>query len=184
MADQDTRLTSQPAPGDLVEAAVKRMKDVEIGGHEKLEDFFSQNCIRRIAEAALPTPTAPQPDRDSVLRDLLADAYSSGATDTHNSWVRGDNGSEPDFGEAASDYASSVDLAALATTEPQSDGVGEALKDYAAFGAEVGGSCLAISMSTDDPKADEICVGLFRKSQDLALQHIEAIRAATDGEDG
>lgn len=40
-----------------------------------------------------------------LLQDALANAYAQGATDVHNSWVDGTNGSEPDFGEAASDYA-------------------------------------------------------------------------------
>lgn len=41
--------------------------------------------------------------------DALAAAYATGATDVHNSWVAGTNGGEPDFGEAASDYAACVD---------------------------------------------------------------------------
>ena len=45
-------LTSQPAPGDL-DAAIERMNAVDIGDDECLRDFFSQNCIHRIAQAAL-----------------------------------------------------------------------------------------------------------------------------------
>lgn len=41
--------------------------------------------------------------------DALASAYATGATDVHNSWIAGTNGGEPDFGEAASDYAACVD---------------------------------------------------------------------------
>lgn len=41
--------------------------------------------------------------------DALAAAYATGATDVHNSWIAGTNGGEPDFGEAASDYAACVD---------------------------------------------------------------------------
>jgi predicted aldo/keto reductase-like oxidoreductase len=39
------------------------------------------------------------------LIDLLNAAYQAGATDVHEAWSEGTNGSEPDFGEAASDYA-------------------------------------------------------------------------------
>lgn len=44
-----------------------------------------------------------------ILRDAIAAAYSEGATDVHNAWVNETNGREPDFGEAASDYAASID---------------------------------------------------------------------------
>lgn len=49
-------------------------------------------------------------DRDQ-LRDALAAAYSQGATDVHKVWS---SESDPDFGEAASDYASHA-IAALAS---------------------------------------------------------------------
>lgn len=39
------------------------------------------------------------------VQDMLVAAYKAGATAVHNSWVEGTNGSEPDFYEAASDYA-------------------------------------------------------------------------------
>lgn len=42
---------------------------------------------------------------DDLVRQLVAAAYEAGATDVHNSWVEGTNSSEPDFYEAASDYA-------------------------------------------------------------------------------
>ena len=42
--------------------------------------------------------------------DLLANAYSQGAEDVHKAFI-GDTASfEPDFGEAASDYARSIDF--------------------------------------------------------------------------
>jgi len=41
-------------------------------------------------------------------RDAVMSAYCAGATDVHNSWIDGTNGGEPDFGEAASDYYSSI----------------------------------------------------------------------------
>ena len=41
-------------------------------------------------------------------RDAVMSAYCTGATDVHNSWVEGTNGGEADFGEAASDYYSSI----------------------------------------------------------------------------
>lgn len=49
---------------------------------------------------------------DDGLVGALMEAYVAGATDVHNSWVSETNGHEPDFGEAASDYAHSVTLAA------------------------------------------------------------------------
>ncbi len=49
---------------------------------------------------------AQQPDEAMV--DLLSAAYDTGATDVHNSWVEGTNDAEPDFGEAANDYARAV----------------------------------------------------------------------------
>lgn len=45
-----------------------------------------------------------------IVRDMIAAAYSEGATDVHNAWVNETNGREPDFGEAASDYAASNDI--------------------------------------------------------------------------
>lgn len=42
---------------------------------------------------------------EQELIDLLQSAYQAGATDVHNSWIKGTNGGEPDFHEAASDYA-------------------------------------------------------------------------------
>ena len=48
--------------------------------------------------------------QNDELREMLADAYATGATDVHNSWVAGTNGGEPDFGESASDYATSIEL--------------------------------------------------------------------------
>ena len=49
--------------------------------------------------------------QNDELREMLADAYATGATDVHNSWVAGTNGGEPDFNESASDYAASIELA-------------------------------------------------------------------------
>ena len=54
---------------------------------------------------------------EDTLRDLVRGAYIDGATDTHNSWVRGDNSSFPDFGEAGDDYARSTILPAPPATE-------------------------------------------------------------------
>lgn len=72
------------------------------------------NEARAVVADALSTPPAPeQPDLGEVerLREALAEAYRKGATDVHAHWQnnpgeapRGD----PEFGEAASDYASAA----------------------------------------------------------------------------
>jgi FtsZ-binding cell division protein ZapB len=46
----------------------------------------------------------------TTLKDQLATAYATGATDVHNHWAAGNVEAEPDFTEAAEDYASSVAL--------------------------------------------------------------------------
>ena len=57
-------------------------------------------------------------DSDMVKRvqDMLVAAYKAGATAVHNSWVEGTNGSEPDFYEAASDYARAA-IAAMGSAD-------------------------------------------------------------------
>lgn len=55
----------------------------------------------------------PIPPADEQVLEALAAAYSAGATDTHNWWAAGNVEREADFGEAASDYARSIDLTAL-----------------------------------------------------------------------
>lgn len=72
----------------------------------------------------------PIPPADEQVLEALAAAYSAGATDTHNWWAAGNVEREADFGEAASDYARSIDLTALslrpAPETTASDGVVEA----------------------------------------------------------
>jgi len=55
-----------------------------------------------------------------------------------------------------------------APADPSRDAVDKALRDYVAFGAEVGGTCLGLAMSTNHPDPDTALMGLFRKSQELA----------------
>lgn len=62
-------------------------------------------CLRQ-ADAAIATMFERL---RTPIWDALAAAYTTGATDVHNSWIAGTNGGEPDFGEAASDYAACVD---------------------------------------------------------------------------
>lgn len=57
--------------------------------------------------------TRPSPVVDG-LADALAAAYTAGATAVHEWWAAGNVEREADFGEAASDYARSIDLTALA----------------------------------------------------------------------
>jgi hypothetical protein len=46
-------------------------------------------------------------DVNDNLLELLRNAYAAGAYDTHSAWVSERGQSEPDFGEAADDYARS-----------------------------------------------------------------------------
>lgn len=75
-----------------------------------------------LATASL-TPTAPQPDRDSVLRPFveLADCYDPSEDDSHECWM--DAGPIVVFPEARKAFTLGAvrKIAALATTEPQSD---------------------------------------------------------------
>lgn len=69
------------------------------------------------------------------LRDMIANAYAAGATDTHNWWAAGNVEGEADFGEAASDYAASV-IVRLPNPQPAAvDGLVAALDglDVATF---------------------------------------------------
>lgn len=45
-----------------------------------------------------------------ALADAIAAAFCAGAEAVHNAWIMGTNSVEADFGEAASDYAASVNL--------------------------------------------------------------------------
>lgn len=63
-------------------------------------------------------PTAELGDLEGLVRDELAKAYRAGATDVHIYWRAGGSDTEPDFAEAAGDYAASrtallAELAAL-----------------------------------------------------------------------
>lgn len=51
-----------------------------------------------------PKPLDP-PAQDEVVLDALRDAYWAGALAVHNAWVNDLGQNDPDFGEAASDYA-------------------------------------------------------------------------------
>lgn len=51
-----------------------------------------------------PKPLDP-PAQDEVVLDALRDAYWAGAMAVHNAWVNDLGQNDPDFGEAASDYA-------------------------------------------------------------------------------
>jgi hypothetical protein len=57
------------------------------------------------------------------VQDMLVAAYKAGATAVHNSWVEGTNGSEPDFYEAASDYARAA-IAAMGSADMGKGGEG------------------------------------------------------------
>lgn len=65
-------------------------------------------------------------------------------------------------------WADALADAAPAPTDPSREAVDQALRDYVAFGAEVGGTCLGLAMSTNHPDPDTALMGLFRKSQELA----------------
>jgi len=57
------------------------------------------DCIARLEADRL------QPAQDEVEVDALRDAYWAGAMAVHNAWVNDLGQNDPDFGEAASDYA-------------------------------------------------------------------------------
>ena len=65
--------------------------------HEALETLVA-------LEAAYRTGNLVQIDREG-MREVLARAYSQGATDVHNCWINDGGQWDADFGEAASDYA-------------------------------------------------------------------------------
>lgn len=65
------------------------------------------------------TETTPE-----LLREMLAAAYSQGATDVHNEWS--DRPHDADFGEAASDYAASIELPRPAPMSEVSEAMVEA----------------------------------------------------------
>lgn len=44
----------------------------------------------------------------------------------------------------------------------------ELLRDYQLFAGETAGKCLALAMSTDHPSPDEVLMGIFEASQELA----------------
>jgi hypothetical protein len=52
------------------------------------------------------------PSRQDGLREALKDAYTQGALDVHNYWLKNPGeaprGDDPEFGEAASDYATAA----------------------------------------------------------------------------
>ncbi|MGL5733632.1 MAG: hypothetical protein ACRCYS_02105 [Beijerinckiaceae bacterium] len=52
--------------------------------------------------------TTPNTTLADAVRDLIASAYETGATDVHNAWINDLGQGEADFGEAASDYAASL----------------------------------------------------------------------------
>ncbi|MCH2239332.1 MAG: hypothetical protein MK060_15740 [Blastomonas sp.] len=78
---------------------------IEIDGF--CADFDYREAADNFAAAINARIGARPADSDMVERvqDMLVAAYKAGATAVHNSWVEGTNGSEPDFYEAASDYA-------------------------------------------------------------------------------
>jgi hypothetical protein len=60
-----------------------------------------------VINAALhPAPAEPAGLREA-LKDIAKGVFIDAATQVHYSWIDGTNGREPDFGEAASDYAES-----------------------------------------------------------------------------
>lgn len=82
-------------------------------GHE-----FVQAFARHRAQA---TPDSePVEGLADTVMDMLRAAYSAGAMDVHNNWQED---SAPDFGEAADDYARSIDLAALSSTDAMREAV-------------------------------------------------------------
>lgn len=55
-------------------------------------------------------PAQPAPSSDALreaLKELAKGVFVHAATQVHYSWIYGTNGRDPDFGEAASDYAES-----------------------------------------------------------------------------
>lgn len=83
-------------------------------------DWDHHPTVQRYARhrlAALSARPAVGEDVVERVQDMLVAAYEAGATAVHNSWVEGTNGGEPDFYEAASDYA----RAAVAARPADSD---------------------------------------------------------------
>ena len=87
-----------------LEALIERQRDARgdmlYKGSADPELVDARAEITRLTEALR---AAEERERDAVMS-----AYCTGATDVHNSWVEGTNGGEADFGEAASDYYSSI----------------------------------------------------------------------------
>lgn len=79
---------------------------------ERLAKAFARHRHQSETGAALPS------DGREALREALAEAYRKGATDVHNYWLNNPGEppqGDPEFGEAASDYAHfAIELAALA----------------------------------------------------------------------
>ena len=74
------------------------------------QPWFTHGCAEFQLEAAAEIERLTEALRaaEERERDAVMSAYCAGATDVHNSWVEGTNGGEADFGEAASDYYSSL----------------------------------------------------------------------------
>ncbi|AYJ87628.1 hypothetical protein D3Y57_19015 [Sphingomonas paeninsulae] len=70
---------------------------------------------------ALAAIAAMQPTIDAAISGERANAYIAGATDVHNHWAAGNVEPDPDFGEAASDYAAQFTI----RTPPIDHGPGE-----------------------------------------------------------
>jgi hypothetical protein len=75
-------------------------------------------------------------------------------------------------------------------TAPTNGSGGELLAEYQRFAGETAGKCLALAMSTDHPAPDEVLMGIFHASQELAAKaRAEAtppaqVGAATDSGEG
>jgi hypothetical protein len=79
------------------------------------------------------------------LEALVSEAYHDGALAVHNAWVAGHGQSEPDFGEAASDYAKSLEwTSTILTALRAQSGEGRALyrsfTDWLEAAAQICGS--------------------------------------------
>lgn len=94
---------------------IKRQEQANIAGYLAMRDM----PIGSVAAEARHRISALTSDGGrEALREALAEAYRKGATDVHNYWVSNPGEppqGDPEFGEAASDYAHfAIELAALA----------------------------------------------------------------------
>lgn len=96
--------------GGLVGAALPWPTEIDSGDFSRVE----ANAAFIVALTnAYRTGNLVQIDREG-MREVLARAYSQGATDVHNCWINDGGQWDADFGEAASDYAHANADAAIA----------------------------------------------------------------------